>query len=135
MKVALCQVNPIVGAFDYNQDLILSNYKKAISHNVDVVVFPELIVSGYPPQDLVWEAGFLEENTARLNQIANQTTVPLILGYIRQDHESIFNSAAVCQNGKIDYTYDKQLLPTYDVFDEARYFTPGNKAGLWKCNY
>lgn len=132
MKIALCQINPTVGAFDYNKRIILESYRKAADSGVDLVVFPELIITGYPPQDLLWEDGFVEKNLAVLHEIAQQATTPLIVGYVRQNNQSLYNCAAVCENGQIVYTYDKQLLPTYDVFDEARYFTPGKSQGLWQ---
>jgi len=127
MNIALCQVNPIVGAYNYNRDLILKYYQNCIKLNSDIVVFPELIISGYPPQDLLWEEGFVEENLVILQDIIDQSTTPLILGYIRKEGQHLYNSAAVCYNGKLQSSYDKVLLPTYDVFDEDRYFTSGNE--------
>jgi len=126
MNIALCQVNPIVGAYNYNRDLILKYYQDCIKLNSDIVVFPELIISGYPPQDLLWEEGFVEENLIILQDIIDQSTTPLILGYIRKDGQDLYNSAAICYNGKLQSIYDKVLLPNYDVFDEDRYFTSGN---------
>ena len=127
MIIALCQVNPIVGAYNYNRDLILKYYQDCIKLNSDIIVFPELIISGYPPQDLLWEEGFVEENLVILQDIIDQSTTPLILGYIRKKGQHLYNSAAVCYNGKLQSSYDKVLLPTYDVFDEDRYFTSGNE--------
>ena len=101
MNIALCQVNPIVGAYNYNRDLILKYYQNCIKLNSDIIVFPELIISGYPPQDLLWEEGFVEENLVILQDIIDQSTTPLILGYIRKEGQHLYNSAAVCYNGKL----------------------------------
>ncbi len=133
MKVALCQINPTVGAFDYNKSIILESYKKAIENGVDLVVFPEMVIPGYLPQDLLWEEGFVADNLSVLNEIAEQSTIPVIIGYVRENKHNLYNSAAICMDGQIVYNYDKQLLPTYDVFDEARYFTPGKSHGIWNA--
>ncbi len=130
MKVALCQVNPTVGAFSSNKELILENYNKAIVGGADLVVFPEMVITGYPVADLLYEKGFIDENMSVLGDVADKTTVPLILGYIHKENGNLFNSTAVCVNGKQIYHYDKLLLPTYDVFDEDRYFTAGTELGL-----
>ena len=132
MKIALCQINPTVGALDANKELILANYKEAGENGADLVVFPEMVITGYPIADLLYEDGFVDENKKVLGEIADKSTVPLILGYIDKDKEHLFNSAAVCVNGKQVYRYDKILLPTYDVFDEDRYFTAGTDIGLCK---
>lgn len=135
MKIALCQINPIVGAFDYNLKLILKNYNKNKLSDVDIVVFPELSVTGYPPQDLLLENNFIQKNLEILSLIAEQSTIPIICGFVRKDGAKIFNSAAVCYNGKIRFTYDKILLPTYDVFDEERYFTRGSSPSVFRLPF
>ncbi len=127
MKIALCQINPTVGAFEKNKELILKYYNECIQENADIIVFPELVITGYPPQDLLWEEGFVEQNLEIINHIASHSTVPVIVGFIRKGDGKIFNSAAVCYNGKLQATYDKILLPTYDVFDEDRYFNRGKE--------
>ncbi|MEE8340543.1 MAG: NAD+ synthase [Candidatus Neomarinimicrobiota bacterium] len=134
MKIALCQINTIVGNYEYNKKKILNYYSKAIGINADIVVFPELAISGYPPQDLLLENGFVADNQNILNKIAAQTTVPMIIGFVRKENGKLHNSAALCQNGKIIDTYDKILLPTYDVFDEDRYFNNGKTPGIWNIN-
>jgi len=127
MKIAICQINPIVGDFDYNHNLLLKYYKKCIGLNADIIVFPELIISGYPPQDLLWEDGFVDQNLLNLNEIASVSSIPIIFGFVRKENDRLFNSAAVCFDGKLQSTTDKILLPTYDVFDEERYFTSGDE--------
>ena len=125
MKIALCQINPTLGDFENNKSKILNYYNRSLELNPDIVVFPEMSISGYPPQDLLWEDGFIDTNLACLMHIANSASIPIILGYIRKKDNKIFNSAGVCYNGKLQSTVDKILLPTYDVFDEDRYFTSG----------
>ncbi len=130
MKIALCQVNPTVGALDANKNLILDNYRKAVDNSAELVVFPEMVITGYPIADLLYENGFVDENMTILGDIAALSTIPLILGYIHKENGNLFNSAAVCVDGKQINRYDKILLPTYDVFDEDRYFRTGTELGL-----
>ena len=131
MKIALCQINPILGSFTYNQKLIEKNYHTALENGADLIVFPEMSITGYPPQDLLLQKDFIKKNEEVLHQIAKISTVPIIIGYVRSKNKKLFNSAALCQEGKACYIYDKILLPTYDVFDESRYFSPGEKPGIW----
>jgi len=131
MKIALCQVNPTLGAFHDNRNMMIMNYKKAVEEGAELVVFPELAISGYLPQDLIWEKPFIDQNDSILDDIASKSTIPMILGFIREENGRFYNSAALCHDGKITHTYDKILLPTYDVFDEYRYFTPGSDVGIW----
>jgi len=131
MKIALCQINPTLGSFTSNQKLIEKNYHTALENCADLVVFPEMSITGYPPQDLLLQKDFIKKSDEILHDISKICTVPMIIGYVRSDDKKIFNSAALCQEGKVCYTYDKILLPTYDVFDESRYFTSGDKPGIW----
>ncbi len=132
MKIALCQINLTVGNLELNKYNILNYYSKSIKLNADIVVFPELTITGYPPQDLLLENGFVEDNIIILEEIASQSTIPMIVGFVRKDKGKLYNSAALCQNGKVTNTYDKMLLPTYDVFDEDRYFENGKVPGVWE---
>ena len=131
MKIALCQINPTVGAFKENKELIIRNYMESLENGADLVVFPEMSVTGYPIADLLYEDGFINNNMIVLEEISSKTTKPMILGYVYEQKGRLYNSAAVCINGKQAFRYDKILLPTYDVFDEHRYFTPGEKLGLF----
>ena len=131
MKIALCQINPIVGSIDSNVDKILEFYNKAVINSSDIVVFPELAITGYPPQDLLLNEKFIKYNTLALENIAKRVTSAMIVGYVRKDGSNIYNSAALCKNGKVINTYDKILLPTYDVFDEKRYFSAGEDLSVW----
>ena len=132
MKIAICQINPTMGDFPGNRDKILSFYREAVEKGADLIVFPEMVITGYPPQDLLLERDFVQENVEILEDISNQVTVPAILGYIREEKSALYNSGAVCENGTVIYTYDKILLPTYDIFDEDRYFTPGKTQGVFE---
>lgn len=134
MKIALCQINPTVGAFKENKDLILRNYMESLDNGADIVVFPEMSITGYPIADLLYENGFVNQNMIILDEISSNSTKPMILGYVHEDHGHLYNSAAVCVNGKQTFRYDKILLPTYDVFDEDRYFSPGKELGLFKID-
>ena len=125
MKIAICQINPTMGDFPGNRDKILSFYNEALQKGADLIVFPEMVITGYPPQDLLLESSFIKNNLAILEDISKQVTVPVVLGCVRQEQSKIYNSGAVCTNGAVVYTCDKILLPTYDIFYEERYFTPG----------
>ncbi len=132
MKIAICQINPTMGDFPGNKDKILSFYREAVEKGADLIVFPEMVITGYPPQDLLLERDFVQKNVEILEDISNQVTVPAVLGCIRKVKSALYNSGAVCANGAVVYTYDKILLPTYDIFDEYRYFTPGKTQGVFE---
>ncbi len=134
MKIALCQINPTVGAFKDNKNLILSNYREAVKHGAELVVFPEMVITGYPIADLLYEDGFVQENMAILAEITSQATIPLVVGHVHGENGHLYNSAALCVDGKQLFRYDKILLPTYDVFDEDRYFTAGSELGICKVD-
>ncbi|MDC0911445.1 NAD+ synthase, partial [Candidatus Marinimicrobia bacterium] len=95
MKIALCQINPTVGAIESNKNKILEFYKKALLENSDIVVFPELAITGYPPQDLLLDEDFIELNNVAINSLAKKATNPLIVGYVRKENNQMFNSAAL----------------------------------------
>ena len=127
MKIALCQINPTVGAINQNKKIILETYSRAIDLKADVIVFPELAIIGYPPQDILLRDRFIINAQNALNEIAQKSTIPVILGNTLIEHNKLYNCAFICENGEIVSHYKKRLLPTYDVFDEARYFAAGNK--------
>jgi len=134
MNIALCQINPTVGAFKDNKKLILSNYIEAVKNGAELVVFPEMVITGYPIADLLYEDGFVRENMAILAEITSQATIPLVVGHVHGENGHLYNSAALCVDGKQLFRYDKILLPTYDVFDEDRYFSPGSELGVCKVD-
>ncbi len=127
MKIALCQIDPIIGNLEYNKQKILDGYKKAIEANAEIAIFPELALVGYPPLDLVEKLEFRKAVQKAANEIASKTTsVGLIFGTITEDDDKIgtdiHNSAVLCFDGKIQFVQHKTLIPNYDVFDEMRYF-------------
>jgi len=126
MRIALCQINPIVGALQSNADKIIQIIGK-YSAQCDLLIFPELVLTGYPPQDLLADSQFIANTEATLNKIVFTTTTPVILGSVRRDGDNLFNSAAIMHNGNLTAYCDKTHLPTYDVFDEMRYFTPSKE--------
>ncbi|MGE3619253.1 MAG: NAD+ synthase [Acidimicrobiia bacterium] len=125
IRVALCQLNPTVGDLDGNVARILSAYREADAAGADLAVFPELAVTGYPPEDLVLKAGFVAENRRALDEVAERTgRCVAVVGFVDAERD-LHNAAAVCGDGKVLGIYHKRLLPNYAVFDEQRYFTPG----------
>ncbi|RPI65201.1 MAG: NAD+ synthase [Ignavibacteriales bacterium] len=137
MKIALCQIDPIIGHLDYNKKKILDGYKKAIDAKADVAIFPELSLVGYPPLDLVEKQEFRKAVNMAAKEIASQTTeVGLIFGAITEDNDKIgtdiHNSAIFCFDGKIQFVQHKTLIPNYDVFDEMRYFDSAESVSVFE---
>src|SRR6476646_5651937 len=128
MRIALAQLNTTVGDFDGNKALILEAYRKAVTKGAQLVLTPELAISGYPPRDLVHRSRFVPGNIEVLHALAAEVGgVPLITGFVdinRDGGKPFHNAAAVLQHGKVQHIIHKSLLPTYDVFDEDRYFEP-----------
>ena len=148
MKIALAQINPTVGDLTGNEARLLAAYRRGVEAGVEMVVFPELAITGYPPRDLLHKSRFIPDNLAMLERLAAATgETGLLVGYVgrneRQPGREATNSVALLQHGKILATRAKMLLPTYDVFDEDRYFEPaqenapvdfnGRKIGLTIC--
>ena len=141
LRVAICQVNPTVGDLDGNVDLVLGALARAGAAGADVAVLPELVITGYPPEDLVLRPGFVAASRAALERVAAATgrcaavvgfvdgagesarTVPDMAGV--QNFSDAYNAVAVCANGEVRGVYRKRHLPNYDVFDEMRHFRPG----------
>lgn len=134
MKIAIAQINLIVGDIHRNQCNILDNIKKAQAQSVDLIVFPELTVCGYLPEDLLYHQQFIDDCVASTKVIAEKCdNICVVIGLPRNhpnEPEKRYNSAAFIQNGKIKMVYDKHQLPNYLVFDEHRYFTKGSHAGI-----
>jgi NAD+ synthase (glutamine-hydrolysing) len=128
LRVALAQLNPTVGDLDGNLARLLDAYDRAEAAGCDVVAFPELSVTGYPPEDLVLKPGFVADNLEVLSKLAARTgRCAAVVGFVDQDRD-LYNAAAVCAGGELLGTYRKRLLPNTTVFDEARYFTPGDES-------
>ncbi len=133
MRLALAQIDTVVGDLDGNRDRILARLDEARSAGADLVLFPELAVTGYPPEDLLLRPDFLSAAARTLDQIAAETAgIAALVGTPHLDRD-LFNACAVCVDGKIEAVYRKQFLPNYGVFDEDRYFQPGRGLVLLRC--
>lgn len=148
MKILLAQINTTVGDFAGNEAKILAAYRRGVKTGADIVLLPELATTGYPPRDLLLKSQFVTQNLALLQRLAEATgPTGLLVGFVGQ-HEKrpgreATNSLALLQNGRVLGIRHKTLLPTYDVFDEDRYFEPaventpiefnGQKVGLTIC--
>ncbi len=148
MKVALAQINTTVGDFAGNEAKILAAYRHGVEAGVEMVIAPELATTGYPPRDLLLKSGFIQANLKLLDRLAAATgDTGLLVGYVGENKtlpgREATNAVALVQHGTILATRTKTLLPTYDVFDEDRYFEPakenqpvefsGQKIGLTIC--
>ena len=131
LNVAICQINPVLGSFENNLKKIATNYEEAVKKGADLVVFPEMSITGYPPQDLLSNNKFVDQNIHCLENLSKMVTVPCIFGFVDSVDGNKYNAAAVCQDGKIVYKYHKIHLPNYDVFDERRYFQSGDSVGVF----
>jgi len=131
LRVALAQLNTTVGDFEGNRQRILDAARRAAALEADVVVFPELAITGYPPEDLLIRGAFIEDARVHLDRLAADARglPPLIVGCLDFD-EHLYNSAAVLHDGRVVARYHKQMLPNYGVFDEERYFQPGHEPVL-----
>ena len=133
MKIGLLQLNSTVGDFAANRQKLAAGCEKARALGAEFVIAPELFLCGYPPRDLLLRADFVQASLAALAETAQDIgPVPLCVGCVGENSErpgrALRNSAAVLQNGKIIWRAHKSLLPTYDVFDEDRYFEPAKSA-------
>ena len=128
MKLALAQFNPTVGDFAGNTARILALAQRAKERGADLAVFSELCICGYLPQDLLERPAFIDRNLKELKQLAAKVPLPAIVGYVgrikNEKGVGIANKAALISGGKVLFEQSKMLLPTYDVFDESRYFQP-----------
>ena len=132
INIALVQENPIVGNVEHNYNLILKARNDTNSENADLMVFSELFMSGYPPEDLVLRYSFLDEIDTYLKLLVEETKKPgpaILVGLPVRDRDQIFNSVVLIDNGKIISIQHKCHLPNYDVFDEERIFNKGNLPG------
>jgi NAD+ synthetase len=139
LKIGLLQLNSTIGDFAANRAKLVAAYAAAVARGAEFVIAPELFLCGYPPRDLLQRPDFIEENLAALAAVAAAIgPVPLCVGFVDKNSErpgrALKNSAAVLQNGKIVWRMTKSLLPTYDVFDEDRYFQPAKKVEPFDFN-
>jgi NAD+ synthase/NAD+ synthase (glutamine-hydrolysing) len=138
MRIALAQINTTVGHLDGNTGLVLRTAREAAERGAELAVFPELAICGYPPRDLVEKESFLDRTEEQLQRLASETAgldLGIVCGYVGRSHsptgKRAANCAAVIERGEIVFRQTKMLLPTYDVFDEARYFVPGERESLF----
>src|ERR1041385_5946256 len=125
MRIALAQINPIVGDLAGNRTMILERLEDAKSGGADLVLFPELAVTGYPPEDLLLRPGFVRAAERSLEEIARAARgIVAVVGTPYFDRD-LYNAAAVCAGGQVKAFVKKRFLPNYGVFDEFRYFAPG----------
>ena len=125
MRLALAQINSVVGDLDGNVARIVGRLREAKNAGADLVLFPELAVTGYPPEDLLFRPGFLREARRAAEQVAAETTeIAALVGVPWLDRD-LANGCAICAGGEIKAVYPKRFLPNYGVFDEVRYFQPG----------
>lgn len=137
MRILVCQINPTIGDLNGNASLILKGIEKGKSQKADLVIFPELALTGYPPEDFILLPHFLAAVENHLKEIVQATEgIAAIVGLPRYNphklEKRVYNSAALIRNREILDFADKILLPTYDVFDERRYFEPGNEVKVWE---
>ena len=130
MRIALGQVDTTVGDLPGNVDLLTAWASRATEADADVVVFPELAITGYPPEDLVLRPAFVDDNLIALDALAANTTggCSIVVGFVDRSERGIHNAAALVGGGRVVARYHKIKLPNYGVFDEARTFTPGEAA-------
>ncbi len=128
MRIGLGQINAVVGDLAGNAEKMRKAYADAISNGVDLLVFPELAICGYPPEDLIYKKQFLQDNRQMVEKLAADCPqITIIAGFAESLSDKCYNSAAILQDGRLSKTYRKAQLPNYGVFDEARYFEAGNE--------
>src|SRR5438876_9738054 len=125
MRLALAQIDTVVGDLDGNRDRILRRVEEARGAGADLVCFPELAITGYPPEDLLLRPAFVREARRSLDEVAAATVGIAALVGVPILTRDLANACAVCAGGEIRAIYRKRFLPNYGVFDEDRYFAPG----------
>lgn len=136
MKIALGQINPTIGDFTGNSKKIIESARQALARGAEMALFPELAVCGYPPRDLLEKPAFVERNQQVIDEIAQAVPgITVVCGFVSparvETGKSVMNSAAVLRDGAVQFVQSKMLLPTYDVFDELRYFDPAKSQKLF----
>ncbi|MBA2626153.1 MAG: NAD+ synthase [Acidimicrobiia bacterium] len=127
VRVALCQVNAVVGDLDGNVQRVLSSLRDAEAAGCDLAVYPELVLTGYPPEDLLLKPGFVEDCRSALDRVVEEASACAAVVGTVDARRDLHNAAAVVAGGRLVSTYHKRLLPNYSVFDEQRYFVPGSE--------
>ncbi len=133
MRIAIAQINPVIGDFEYNEEKIIRYAGQARERSCDLVVFTELVLSGYPPRDLLEKRDFVKANQESLERLVNRIQgIGVVCGLAEPNPDNegapLFNTAVLFEDGQVIHRCQKRLLPTYDIFDEARYFEPGKRS-------
>lgn len=133
MKIAICQINPVIGDFENNISLIENAAHGARELNCELAIFPEMALIGYPPKDLLDKPAFIRENLSQLNRLTSKIRdISILCGFVDENPSEtgkpLINSAALITDGKVARKGGKRLLPSYDVYDETRYFEPSPKS-------
>lgn len=132
IRIALAQINPIVGDLKGNTYLALEYIERGRQAGADLIALPELALTGYPPEDLLMKPHFVRENRRALDRIVKATgNLVVVIGFVDTDGSDIYNAAAVISNGKLFDSYHKSFLPNYGVFDEERYFQSGTRCPVF----
>ena len=131
LRVAMAQINTVVGDFSGNTGKIVDAIADARSQGADLVAFPELAICGYPPEDLLLKPQFVDDNRRSLDEVAAASAgITAIVGFVDADHD-VYNSAAIIHDGRVVGIYHKAFLPNYGVFDENRYFRAGGECPVY----
>jgi NAD+ synthase (glutamine-hydrolysing) len=132
IRIALAQINPIVGDLEGNTNQALDYIERGRLAGADLIAFPELALTGYPPEDLLMKPHFVRENRRALDRLVKAThDLLVVIGFVDTDGSDIYNAAAVMSNGKLVDSYHKSFLPNYGVFDEERYFQSGSRCPVY----
>ncbi len=132
IRIALAQNNPTVGDLEGNTNQVLDYIERGRLAGADLIAFPELALTGYPPEDLLMKPHFVRENRRALDRIVKATNdLLVVIGFVDTDGSDIYNAAAVISNGKLVDSYHKSFLPNYGVFDEERYFQSGSRCPVF----
>ena len=131
VRIALAQVNPTIGDLPGNTALVLRYIEKAKAAGADVVAFPEMVITGYPPDDLLLKKSFIADGNSALQKIAESTSgIAAVIGFVDENNGRLYNAAALVCGGRIKGIYRKHHLPNYGVFDERRFFSSGDEIVL-----
>lgn len=135
MKIMMAQLAPKVGDIAYNTRQVLEAMQRADAAHCDMLVLPELVLTGYPPEDLLWRHAFMDEAEAAVARVvAASGRAVVVFGHPRRENGQLLNSATLATHGKVVGIYDKRALPNYGVFDERRYFTPGSGPDVFEVH-
>ncbi len=134
-RIALAQINPMVGDLDGNVRKVVGHIERARAAEADLVAFPELTIPGYPPEDLLLKPQFLDENRSYMERVVSQSEgIAVVVGFADAVGAEVYNAAAVAFDGRLIDVYHKMFLPNYGVFDEDRYFRAGNTCPVYAIN-